>query len=66
MPQFDLAIRGGTNATGADVVRCDVSIADGRITSLARDIADAREVIDASELLLMPGGSFRLLYGFCR
>jgi len=41
-------------------------IADGRITSLARDIADAREVIDASELLLMPGGSFRLLYGFCR
>jgi hypothetical protein len=33
---------------------------------LARDIADAREVIDASELLLMPGGSFRLLYGFCR
>jgi hypothetical protein len=57
---------GGTIATGADVVRCDASIADGRITSLARDIADAREVIDASELLLMPGGSFRLLYGFCR
>ena len=66
MPQFDLAIRGRTIATGADVVRCDVVVADGRITSLARDIADAREVIDASELLLMPGGSFRLLYGFCR
>ena len=56
MPQFDLAIRGGTIATAADVVRCDVGIADGRIASLARDITDAREVIDASELLVMPGG----------
>jgi dihydroorotase-like cyclic amidohydrolase len=46
----------GTIATAADVVRCDVGIADGRIASLARDITDAREVIDASELLVMPGG----------
>jgi len=56
MPQFDLAIRGGTIVTAADVVRCDIGIADGRIASLARDITDAREVIDASELLVMPGG----------
>jgi cytosine/adenosine deaminase-related metal-dependent hydrolase len=56
MPQFDLAIRGGTIVTAADVVRCDIGIADGRIASLARDISDARELIDASELLVMPGG----------
>jgi dihydropyrimidinase len=56
MPQFDLAIRGGTIVTAADIVRCDIGIADGRIASLARDISDAREVIDASELLVMPGG----------
>lgn len=56
MAQFDLAVRGGTIVTAADVVRCDIGITDGRIISLTENITDAREVIDASDLLVMPGG----------
>jgi dihydropyrimidinase len=56
MPEFDLAIRGGTIVTAADVTRCDIGIKDGRIATLADDILDAREILDASGLLVMPGG----------
>jgi len=32
---IDLAIRGGTVVTAADVTQCDVGIRDGRIVALA-------------------------------
>jgi dihydropyrimidinase len=56
MPEFDLAIRGGTVVTAADVARCDIGIRRGRIAALAAEITDASEVIDATGLLVMPGG----------
>jgi dihydropyrimidinase len=56
MAEFDLAVRGGTVVTAADVVRCDIGIKDGRIAALADRIGDAREIIDAGDLLVMPGG----------
>lgn len=56
MPKYDLAVRGGTIVTAADVVPCDIGIKDGRIAALAGQIADAQETIDASGLLVMPGG----------
>jgi dihydropyrimidinase len=56
MAEFDLAVRGGTVVTAADVVRCDIGIKDGRIAVLADRVGDAREIIDAGELLVMPGG----------
>jgi dihydropyrimidinase len=56
MPQLDLAVRGGTVVTAADVVRCDIGVKDGRIAVLASDISDARDSIDATGLLVMPGG----------
>jgi dihydropyrimidinase len=56
MAEFDLAVRGGTVVTAADVVRCDIGIRDGRIAMLADRISDAREIIDAGDLLVMPGG----------
>ena len=56
MPTYDLAIRGGTVVTAADVTRCDVGIKDGRIAVLAETVDDAAKVIDASGLLVMPGG----------
>lgn len=56
MPNFDLAVKGGTVATAADVVRCDIGVKNGRIASLAAEISDADETIDASGMLVMPGG----------
>ena len=48
MPEFDLAIRGGTVVTAADVTRCDIGISHGRIAALASEISDASGVIDAT------------------
>jgi dihydropyrimidinase len=56
MPEFDLAIRGGTVVTAADVTRCDIGISHGRIAALASEINDASGMIDATGLLVMPGG----------
>jgi dihydropyrimidinase len=56
MATYDLAIRGGTVVTAADVTRCDLGIKDGRIAVLAEKVEDADKVIDASGLLVMPGG----------
>ena len=56
MSEFDLTIRGGTVVTAADTVRCDVGKRDGKIAAVARELKDAPRSIDASGLLVMPGG----------
>lgn len=56
MAKFDLIVRGGTVATAADVVRCDIGIRDGRIVQLGEDLGPAGEVIDARGRLVTPGG----------
>ena len=53
---LDLAIRGGTVATASDVSRCDVGIRDGRIVALADSLDGAASEIDATGLLVLPGG----------
>jgi dihydropyrimidinase len=56
MTEFDLAIRGGTVCTTANTTRCDIGIRDGRIVAIAEKINDAAREIDASGLLVLPGG----------
>ncbi|NNM74097.1 dihydropyrimidinase [Enterovirga aerilata] len=56
MPSFDTIIRGGTVATAADTFACDIGIRDGLIAALGRDLGDADRVIDATGLLVLPGG----------
>ncbi|WP_375410351.1 dihydropyrimidinase [uncultured Methylobacterium sp.] len=56
MPEFDLAIRGGTVVTATDTLRADIGIRDGRIVALAERITDAARTIDAGGLLVLPGG----------
>ena len=56
MPNFDLAIRGGTVVTAADTLRAEIGIRDGRIVAVAERVADAARTIDASGLLVLPGG----------
>jgi dihydropyrimidinase len=56
MPEFDLAIRGGTVVTASDSVRADIGIRDGRIVAVAERITGAAREIDATGLLALPGG----------
>jgi dihydroorotase (multifunctional complex type) len=51
---FDLAVRGGTVVTATGRARLDVHVAGGRITAVGR-AQPAREEIDASGLLVLPG-----------
>ena len=53
---FDTIIRGGTVATSAAVVRCDIGIRDGRIAALADSLEGADRVIDAEGRTVTPGG----------
>jgi dihydropyrimidinase len=56
MSHHDLAIRGGTIVTASDSYIADIGITDGRITEIATRIEGAAEEIDASGLLVLPGG----------
>ena len=56
MANFDLIIKDGTVVTAADTVRCDVGVKDGRVQALADSLDDADEVIDATGMLVLPGG----------
>jgi len=53
---FDLVIRGGTVATDAHTMVCDVGIAGGRIAALGTGLAAGRREIDARGRLVLPGG----------
>lgn len=53
---YDLVIRGGTVATAADVVTCDVGISGGVVVALGRDLPEGGREIDASGRLVLPGG----------
>ena len=56
MSEFDLVIKGGTVATAADTVRCDIGVRDGRVVELAAEISGGAETIDATGKLVLPGG----------
>ena len=53
----DLIIRGGTvvDGTGATRFIADVAISNGAITAIGTDLGDAREVVDATGLVVTPG-----------
>src|SRR5829696_5738994 len=56
VPEFDVAIRGGTVVTASDTSRADIGIRAGRIAAVAEKVEGAGREIDASGLLVMPGG----------
>ncbi|WP_284179677.1 dihydropyrimidinase [Rhabdaerophilum sp. SD176] len=56
MAEFDLAIRNGTVVTASDTIRCDIGVRGGRIVQLAEAITGAAREIDASGLMVLPGG----------
>src|SRR3989304_5397479 len=56
MTKLDLLIKNGTAVTENGAVRCDVGVKDGRIAALGDNLGDAAETIDATGLLVLPGG----------
>ena len=56
MVKFDVLIKNGTAVTEHGALRSDVGIKDGRIAALGENLGDAAETIDASGLLVLPGG----------
>ncbi|PYE42169.1 dihydropyrimidinase [Rhizobium sp. PP-F2F-G20b] len=54
--RFDTVIRHGTVVTASDTFKSDIGIRDGRIVALAAELMDADEIIDATGLLVLPGG----------
>jgi dihydropyrimidinase len=56
MSEFDLVIRGGTVATAADTVSCDVGIKNGVVAMLGKNLGKGEREIDAAGGLVLPGG----------
>ncbi len=56
MDGFDLVLRGGTVVTASDTTRCDVGVRDGRVAALGADLATGARELDATGLLVLPGG----------
>ncbi len=56
MTDLDLIIEGGTVATASDTYPADVGIKDGRIVVLGTGLGGADRIIDASGMLVLPGG----------
>jgi len=56
MSEYDLVIRGGSVATAADTVACDVGIRDGVVATLGKDLGAGEREIDATGRLVLPGG----------
>ncbi|MGH8806316.1 MAG: dihydropyrimidinase [Noviherbaspirillum sp.] len=53
---FDLVIRNADVATASDRFTCDIGITDGKIAALGAQLPAGAEEIDASGLLVLPGG----------
>ncbi|HEY8332384.1 MAG TPA: dihydropyrimidinase [Tardiphaga sp.] len=56
MAAFDTVIRNGTVVTASETFKADVAIRDGRIVALGEALTDADEIVDATGLLVLPGG----------
>nr|WP_163502143.1 dihydropyrimidinase [Halomonas socia] len=56
MAFFDTVIRNGTVVTASDTMVCDVGIKNGRIVALGEHIEEGSTEIDATDLLVLPGG----------
>jgi dihydropyrimidinase len=54
--QFDTIIRGGTIATEADTFAGDIGISGEKIAAIGNDLGEAGEIVDATGLLVLPGG----------
>src|SRR5919112_5384411 len=53
---FELVVAGGTVVSSAGRRRVNLAVQDGRIAYVGPDVPDAARTVDASGLLVLPGG----------
>jgi dihydropyrimidinase len=53
---FDTVVRNGLIATACDTMAADIGIRDGRVVALGQGLARGTHDIDASGMLVLPGG----------
>ena len=53
---FDIVIRNGTVVSSTEELKCDIGIRDGLIAELGPDLGPAAREIDATGLIVVPGG----------
>src|SRR5205823_3809502 len=53
---YDLVVRGGTVVTATDRYAADIGVQAGQVAAIARSMPPGREEVDASGLLVLPGG----------
>jgi dihydropyrimidinase len=53
---FDLLIKGGTVATASETFRGDIGVVDGKIAALGLNLGEASRELNATGLLVLPGG----------
>ncbi|MFC7514061.1 dihydropyrimidinase [Herbaspirillum sp. GCM10030257] len=53
---LDLVIRNAEVVTASDRFICDIGVRDGKIVALGQSLGNAKEEIDASGMLVLPGG----------
>ena len=56
MSQADLLIKNGTLVTASETMQADLHVTNGQISAIGNDLAAAKETIDATGKLVMPGG----------
>lgn len=52
----DLLVRGGTVVTTSDAFAADIAVRDGRVAAIGTGLGPARQTIEASGRLVLPGG----------
>jgi len=56
MSNFDLIIKGGTVSTASDTFKADIAVNDGQIVALGEGIGTTNQVVDARNMIVLPGG----------
>lgn len=56
MAKYDLVIRNGHTVTATDKVKQDIGVKDGRIIALGEGLDRGLSEVDATDLLVLPGG----------
>ena len=56
MATYDTIVRGGRIVTASEVYQADLAIKDGVVAAIGHDLGDSAHVVDAKDMLVLPGG----------
>ncbi|SVE57965.1 uncharacterized protein METZ01_LOCUS510819, partial [marine metagenome] len=56
MSSFDLIVKDGTVSTASDTFKADIAVNGRRIVALGEDLGTANQIVDAKNMMVLPGG----------